>query len=549
MCSVTIVCVITCLPSFRQEFLNYFRRAVNPPVPTISFKFAVYLTEMASSVTVAVPETHTLAQLKVAVASSVGVHPDDIEVKIRNEDDKTGTQPIQVDCNDASVKTLKITGSQILYIAYKRVDPTADVLPEPSQHLIAYMTSGYDLPASFGLEIKPDAPKDAAVLWNSITGVPLAHDIPLQAFLSACDADILPPKPDMTLLPVAAPAGVSAASSGAAALSFSAADLVTPEAYNQLFELLTVDDDIGQAAWEIVQLLPTNKGKLEQLRSIDAGSGKLHWSTLLDASKPYSLLYSLQAMDAFLRPGPSEGPLVSKRRVEWVKAFVLLGGPQHLVHVLVNTTRRRRLGRASIDEAANRAGEDSAKCSIIAHICRILHAVLALDGNYVECSLGSHNEFGYSLRKLAGETKFPPGALFTSVDLPVAVKAVIDGMVAVARLQRTESVLHRQKRLKAKLASGAEEVETRTGCSVAVYGMHLVTSCILSREDCLEELIGHKRFRQWLAYYTVEVRRWHCVSFLANCCRSYVRALSSGPVCCSVRCGTSSVSHQPSAVL
>lgn len=59
---------------------------------------------------------------------------------------------------------------------------------------------------------------------------------------------------------------------GGGGLPFSAANLVSLEAYEQLFQLLTVDDAIGQAAWEIVQLLPTHKGKLDQLRALDAPS-------------------------------------------------------------------------------------------------------------------------------------------------------------------------------------------------------------------------------------------------------------------------------------
>lgn len=83
-----------------QEFLNYFERAANPPVPTLSLKFAVHLTEMASSVTVTVPENATMSQLKVAVAGSIGVHADDIELKLRNDDDKSSAPPVIIQCGD-----------------------------------------------------------------------------------------------------------------------------------------------------------------------------------------------------------------------------------------------------------------------------------------------------------------------------------------------------------------------------------------------------------------------------------------------------------------
>ena len=73
----------------------------------------------------------------------------------------------------------------------------------------------------------------------------LAEDMTVNAFLAAADTDLLKPKPDMILSPVVP---IAAAAGAAPSQPFTAANLVTPEAYQKLFQLLTTYDDVGQAA-------------------------------------------------------------------------------------------------------------------------------------------------------------------------------------------------------------------------------------------------------------------------------------------------------------
>ena len=459
----------------------------------------------------------------------------------------------------SSVKGLKLGAGQSLAVAYKRLDPYADTVPAPTPEALAALQSGYTLPVHFGLEVVgrataaqgPEPPT-----WNELTGASLAEDAPLPVFLDALNIDILKAKPDMTLGPASEASGRgSAASSGAgsSALPFSAADLVTPEAYQQLFQLLTVDDDIGQAAWEIVQLLPTNRGKLDQLRSIE-GATKFNWMEVLDTTKPYAALYSLQIIDAFLHN--AESPAAQRSRNSWVKTFVQMGGPQHLVHMLATVTRKRRHGSTAVDGddgGRAKASEDSAKCSILAHCCRILQAVLSLDPSFVDVSITgvggdasrpdvAGENVRYSLKHIADTVGFAAGRLVTSVDLPVVVKSIIDGMLTVAKFQRTEA---RRKRAAHQDGTGSVDIGG-VGCSVAVYGMHLITSCVLSRAECLQEFCKHPRFKLWLSYYTVKVG---CFQFSSTffalrlrhcCCCGWCAAGAGG---CTVRCVPKHRSH------
>ena len=55
-----------------------------------------------------------------------------------------------------------------------------------------------------------------------------------------------------------------------------------------------------QAAWDILQLLPTNKSVLNEIRSLK-GSSSQSWHSLLNARSPYSLLYNLHIIDTLIQ--------------------------------------------------------------------------------------------------------------------------------------------------------------------------------------------------------------------------------------------------------
>ncbi len=111
------------------------------------------------------------------------------------------------------------------------------------------------------------------------------------------------------------------------------ADLLTGTAFEMLFQLLSLDDDVGRVVWNIVQLLPTNALKLKTIRSMDGATGPINWDCVLDNKGAFPLLYSLQIMDTLLhgvsgaavssaggdRNKHSRTAAQDGKRVQWIK--------------------------------------------------------------------------------------------------------------------------------------------------------------------------------------------------------------------------------------
>jgi hypothetical protein len=87
--------------------------------------------------------------------------------------------------------------------------------------------------------------------------------------------------------------------------------LAAPRHAAVLFDLLklgVLDERVGDDAWLLLAALPVSDDALRRLRSIEldaaaakaAGTPPLVWSTLLDASAPLTLLYTLQIVHGLL---------------------------------------------------------------------------------------------------------------------------------------------------------------------------------------------------------------------------------------------------------
>mmetsp|Transcript_12467 Transcript_12467/g.20271 ORF Transcript_12467/g.20271 Transcript_12467/m.20271 type:complete len:3278 (-) Transcript_12467:248-10081(-) len=112
--------------------------------------------------------------------------------------------------------------------------------------------------------------------------------------------------------------------------------------FDQLFDLLSVEQGIGQKVWDLLMLLPTNERMLSDLEALpqpesatEGSNGprpcSCSWSTLLDSRSIFRLLYSLQIVESLIQSNPSQGP----SGMPWCTRFIQRGGVDRLVEVLL----------------------------------------------------------------------------------------------------------------------------------------------------------------------------------------------------------------------
>jgi ubiquitin C-terminal hydrolase len=111
--------------------------------------------------------------------------------------------------------------------------------------------------------------------------------------------------------------------------------------FGDLFALLSLPSPLGQQIWDLLMKLPTNKGQLAQLRSLDsvADGSEPGWRGLFDLDSTFKLFYSLQIVDSLLHSAKpanvtTEAPDWSVD--SWRAKFVERGGVRFLLHALLN---------------------------------------------------------------------------------------------------------------------------------------------------------------------------------------------------------------------
>ena len=189
--------------------------------------------------------------------------------------------------------------------------------------------------------------------------------------------------------------------------------------FDQLFDLLTFGPDVSEKVWRILQMLPTNGHKLRQLRALDGATGHGGWERLLDSKSTFTLLYSLQIVDSFLRVRrglahplslcqfPEHGCVHVQTsspdndrsvRDTWCRTFVRAGGVQHLVHVLAS---------------GQQVGPGRSQCTAV--LMSLVHFLLGLDRAYVYVDgdgVGErHADRQRTLRGLREHVRIPDGSI------------------------------------------------------------------------------------------------------------------------------------------
>jgi ubiquitin C-terminal hydrolase len=108
--------------------------------------------------------------------------------------------------------------------------------------------------------------------------------------------------------------------------------------FDSLFGLLTLSEErLSARAWQLLMMLPTNRGMRAGLAALPALSQPPDWSRLLhDGPCAFKLLYSLQIVDALLQEGEAAAPVEGSAvpATPWVNAFVAHGGLRHLLKLL-----------------------------------------------------------------------------------------------------------------------------------------------------------------------------------------------------------------------
>jgi hypothetical protein len=515
-------------------------------------------------------------------------------------------------CVCSLASDLKLTETQSITATLRQVDPYTEVVTVASPEALAALRDGYSLPQHLGLEVVASPHRGSTAASAAVT---LCDEFDPATSLHVVNSDLLTTRAEQAVdkgRGGSAAGGGGAGGAGAAAgaggtagvatlLHAAVADLTSPEAFEQLFRLLTVDVEVGRVVWQILQLLPTNPVKITQLRDIER-LREAKWDSLLDSSGTYPLVYSLQILDGLLqgsgdspsaRRSTSRGSVsaVQMRRVEWTRAFMRLGGLRHLTRLLLTAcSRSDRGGGDGGDRVA-----DGARPSLLAYLFRLVHALLALDAHYVNVdvfgvgtaagrtdvpvSVPSHGSGAggavspggagggaataaaaaatagdggkplmYSLQWMSGLVDVADGTLVCGVDLPAIVHAVISGMLDTARVLRSSSKggAARHGSSSGGVGDSATGSERFAGSSVAFYGMHLLVACLLSRADCLPALAAHPKFRQWLKHHMLHApapARFAVAQGIARLCRYLPHTVSSAAPFAAVALAIPTVLH------
>lgn len=293
--------------------------------------------------------------------------------------------------------------------------------------------------------------------------------------------------------------------------------LTVDDAQSDIAHAKSVLDQLCGDAWRILVLLPTKPMTLKTMRSLMDAKRLGGWHYIIDTRSTYTLLYSLQIIDAFACGSAEDAPLASvHERAAWCKKFIYHGGIDFLVGLL--------------SEAETKLS-GPAFAGAVAYILRILHGFLLLDPAYVDVDFdavgvdaGRQAATGDNTRAVPGsrvffdchglqENGFAPirelrkfeavadGTLVAALNMPSVVDSILSVMVHHAKR------LHEQRH---SAEHGSHGHSLRTGSrvaggedGVAYYGMLLLTGCVLSRADSLRALCSHSQLIPWLRVCTL----------------------------------------------
>eukprot|EP01122_Echinamoeba_exundans_P011309 TRINITY_DN4451_c0_g2_i1.p1 TRINITY_DN4451_c0_g2~~TRINITY_DN4451_c0_g2_i1.p1 ORF type:complete len:2854 (+),score=629.03 TRINITY_DN4451_c0_g2_i1:307-8868(+) len=141
--------------------------------------------------------------------------------------------------------------------------------------------------------------------------------------------------------PVDPPASVETKRLSLAETGNTLSSILAESYFSDLFALLSLPGNLGQQIWELLMKLPTNKGQLAQLRTLDsvADDSEAAWRTLFDLDSTFKLFYSLQIVDSLLhsaKPTTTASDASDWSVDSWRQKFVERGGVRFLLHALLN---------------------------------------------------------------------------------------------------------------------------------------------------------------------------------------------------------------------
>ena len=73
--------------------------------------------------------------------------------------------------------------------------------------------------------------------------------------------------------------------------------------FNMIFDLLNLNvAEISVPVWKLINLIPVNRLKLDQMRQLQYQENP-DWEQILDSKSMFKLLYALQIINGFILPG------------------------------------------------------------------------------------------------------------------------------------------------------------------------------------------------------------------------------------------------------
>eukprot|EP01117_Protostelium_nocturnum_P003746 TRINITY_DN1501_c0_g1_i2.p1 TRINITY_DN1501_c0_g1~~TRINITY_DN1501_c0_g1_i2.p1 ORF type:complete len:1731 (-),score=672.01 TRINITY_DN1501_c0_g1_i2:2343-7535(-) len=147
----------------------------------------------------------------------------------------------------------------------------------------------------------------------------------------------------------------------------------------QLFHIFDLgDEELSQRVWALLLSLPTYKSLSKRINGIvgigfseEEEESTADWTSLLPATSPYKLLYSLQIVESILFPNLKNGGVAVPNNKLWVQEFVIRGGFKHIFNILASTDWSKTIGE---NVKSKRPPPQQRSC--LALILKICHLIL-----------------------------------------------------------------------------------------------------------------------------------------------------------------------------
>ena len=262
-----------------KSFLDFYY-AAKSAAPLVTVKMVVCIRNGESRWSLRMSETSTIGEMRRLAGNRHHQRPEMVLLR-RRAGGRHNTSDEALDDDSKTLADLRITSGQQILVS--RRDTALEQPQSNGDRLSRTLRIGYASPPHCGLEPRGKLdPTSVNYLDFQFSDTTPSGD---------WEEKLCTRKADMTLT-------VTRQGRQAVPMGY----LATNKRYfDQLFDLLNYSPATSHKVWRILQLLPTNGDKLRALRGLGDAAGATNWGVLLGSHSTFTLLYSLQIVDAFLQ--------------------------------------------------------------------------------------------------------------------------------------------------------------------------------------------------------------------------------------------------------